>query len=127
MASVVQREELKGKIDFDGEVSSTDDEKGWTDSEKQVIFNYLIDKGVSYTPEGRSNWVDIRDEIKQIPGYQNFDKSISQVEKFVIAYKSSSPLPSKTQISRKNKIKFTFMNSTDIKTQITVPRNALPE
>jgi hypothetical protein len=76
-------EDNKGKIDFEAEASSTDEEKGWSRAEKQELFNYLLNNGVPLTSEGRSNWVEIREAIKTNPTFAHFDKSISQVEKIV--------------------------------------------
>lgn len=47
--AIILREDSKGKIDFEVEASSTDDDKGWNDAEKKVLFNYILNNGVTFT------------------------------------------------------------------------------
>jgi hypothetical protein len=47
--AIILREDSKGKIDFEVEASSTDDDKGWNEAEKKVLFNYIMNNGVTFT------------------------------------------------------------------------------
>ena len=42
-----------------------------------------MDMGVPLNSDGRSNWIEIREFIRGKSGFENFDKSISQIEKMV--------------------------------------------
>jgi len=48
-----------------------------------MLFYYLLNFGVPLNSEGRQNWVEIREQMKSLPNFEAFDKSISQIEKMV--------------------------------------------
>ncbi|KRX05591.1 hypothetical protein PPERSA_12769 [Pseudocohnilembus persalinus] len=83
LQTIIKFEEDKGEIKFNVQPESDEEDKGWQDSQKNCLFRYLLNFGVPLNQDGRSNWVEIREYIKQLKGFENFDRSIAQIEKMV--------------------------------------------